>query len=631
MSSFLTPSSLDKTTSPAPPFSAPPCSVPAPYLKHTDNTAKANALLDAVVDSIPPLMHQVVDIVQVNESERTHVSAPSSPARRNKDLADILFGTDDKSSATPKPTQIIVAPHDQGVEVKDSIPKELNSTVHPATVGTEGIQETIHSTISSSVRKPVPDSMDLIRQVQERTDAAMAQLHRSPQQSRPAFYGAGVSRKRINLQDISSPFLVQSSTSIDKIPTVPTSPLNSQTGLPRTTKLSFSKRLRNTLRSKPSPPNGDEITPWTIDNGSAYASGSPRLVNRNLALSKSSLLSPGSTIDLTGNKMAISPPASAGPSLKNFMSRFRRKGQLDMTLENELRSSSPNTTSQQPSPSPSSSFRRPSTAPSSAPPLLYNGTFAKNPLPDVPISPSLSRQPTETPTLVALSPNTQASHATSLSDPNALKQFYDAAQNLGLDKSALNEFLARSQSRSKSPDWASTSLGRSDSFSADNFPNAPREIEPPDRSTSPAPEIYVEHPVDLARKSSERQYAGSPVQTRRVREIADDHTNAGNAVVRRTLIFPSANGPPTDFSSLVRKASKARKRTSNLSAQSIRSVHDRVPTPPPSRTKRLSIDPSPPVPILPTILSPINPGGLAIPRQFPEPTLDKSNSLHDSL
>jgi len=68
-----------------------------------------------------------------------------------------------------------------------------------------------------------------------------------------------------------------------------------------------------------------------------------------------------------------------------------------------------------------------------------------------------------------------------------------------------------------------------------------------------------------------------------------------------------------------------------MSAQSNRSVHDRVPTPPPpTRMKRHSVDTSPPVPTLPSS-SWTNQGGLAVPRHFPEPSLEKSGSLYDSL
>lgn len=575
----------------------------------------------------------------------------SSPGRRNKDLAEILFGpTEPMPQAVPmaaQPTQVEAEAsedderknvheavhghgHERGeAEAEHGSESEANvyepvSTVTPkleykALPQAELPHATPPEMAATVTAAQTPDAVDLMRQVQERADAAMAQLRRSPQQNRFPTSGSNVSRKKIHLQDISGPLLVQSSTSIDKIPTLPTSPQpQNKADNQRTVKLSFSKRLRNTLRSK-NAPNGDEVTPWSNDTTSSSVNNSPLVGTRNLSPSKLSHHVIGSVNDLDVQQHSkpanISPPASAGPSLKNFMSRFRKKGPSEGTSEPEHRNGSlPAKSSDSPVLSAPPVGRTSFQLPPVAPLLGRSGSVSQV---RKTVAPSLSRQPTETPTIIA------PSSPPPPSDTGALKQFFEAAQTLGLDQAAVNDLLVRSNTV-KSTTSAAESNAQSES-SGRPYLDAPRAISPL------VPEVFIERPPgDLGRSASTRRQSASPapIPPRRVMELADGHGGgARNTILRRTLIFPSGNGSSTDVAALVRRASKNRKRASAMSATSSRSVHDRVPTPPPTRAKRQSQDPSPPMPNLPWMNQP----GRSPSRYTPETPVENSNSPYDSL
>ncbi|KAI5124490.1 hypothetical protein M0805_003017 [Coniferiporia weirii] len=619
-----------RTTSPVPQLSK----YEIPWT--TDTVTKASALLASVVDSISQPEHRDNELTESEESEMdmsppAPLSGPlttSSPGRRNKDLADILFGSGDTEPVPPlsESTQKQAREENKGEEDHDG---DAFQPVTPKAEGRELPQLDLDKRTDTSTTSIVnaTDTVDLMRQVQERTEAAMAQLRRSPQQARFQSPGPSITRKKIHLQDISGPLLVQSSTSIDRIPTLPTSPLKSpQADAQRTIKLSFSKRLRKTLRSKNTQPNGDEVTPWMNDGTSNSLAGSPIVGNRSLTPLKASTMGHGSTTDLNSppKPSNVSPPASAGPSLKHFMSLFRKKGQTDGLSENDQRTASMASTNQLPMSTPATG-RHSFQLPPSAPLLARSGSVSQGKPIVALTAPSLSRQPTETPTIIVPSSPSTLSPP---SEPGALKQFYEAAQSLGLDQAALNEFLARSQPGSGgSPEHlSSATLARSNSAAARSSVEAPRALSPL------IPEVFVERPpVDLSRSASQRQYASSPIPAapRRVRELVDPNGNSRNAVVRRTIIFPSTNGSTTDVSSLARRTS--RKRASGLSVQSNRSVHDRVPTPPPLKAKRQSVDPSPPVPNLPASSSRSNQGSRATSRLTPDVPAEKLNSLYDSF
>ncbi|EJD05954.1 uncharacterized protein FOMMEDRAFT_132375 [Fomitiporia mediterranea MF3/22] len=639
-----------RTTSPAPVHGL-------PWAPSVESTVKANALLTSVVNSIQP-SEPTEPVRDESEDNDLHilpsppVLAPiptSSPGRRNKDLAEILFGV---SESEPVPSLPEVEPEPEHAPVQEPAPKHEPAPLDDQGRNTEEDRPRFEFPQRSAVPPKVEDigltqlapnhgleltsdsghtadSSDLIRQVQERTEAAMAQLRRSPQQGRFPIAGSQITKKKINLQDISAPLLVQSSTSIDKIPTVSTSPLKPThpNDGQRTVKMSLSRRLRNTLRSKNAGPNGDEVTPWTLDNTSSSFTNSPQVGNRSLTPSKGSVTDLYVQPKLTN----VSPPASAGPNLKTFMSRFRKKGQQNGPMEHEQKHG---LTSTMPSNAPSQSapangrhsFQLP---PSSAPLLSRSGSISQAVARIIPTAPSLSRQPTER--TVVNSPSSPPASAPS--EPTALRQFYEAAQSLGLDQSALNDFLARSNSSAGKHPYPSTSAP---TRYHDESPEKP-SLEPIRASSPVIPELFIQRPGadHSGNNTTLRERASSPVPAptpRRVREIADSHGNVRNTVVRRTLIFPSTNSSTTDLASLSRKATtKSYKRASNLSVQSNRSIHERIPTPPPPKAKRQSIDPSPPVPSLPSPLSLSNSGRLSSSRLTPEIPIEKSpyDSFYD--
>ncbi|KAL5511529.1 hypothetical protein ACEPAH_4746 [Sanghuangporus vaninii] len=619
-----------RTTSPAPTSGL-------PFTSNAESTAKANALLNTVVDSIPApeLMEHERDASDDTEVQTVPPSAPflapiptSSPGRRNKDLAEILFGSSEPEPVPtlPEPEPEPVSSQEPGQNAGEQDRLDV-SRPSPVTSKDEDNVRPISDRGANMTSDNVhfADHNDLIRQVQERTEAAMAQLRRSPQQGRFPTSSPHIAKKKINLQDISGPLLVQSSTSIDKIPTIPTSPLNpAHNESQRSVKMSFSRRLRNTLRSKNVHPNGEEVTPWALDNTSSSFTSSPQVGNRSLTPSKAS------TTDLNAHSKPsnVSPPASAGPNLKSFMSRFRKRGQPTSPMEHEHKNNSSSAiSSNTPSLSVSANGRRSfQLAPSSVPLLSRSGSVSHAFARDGPTAPSLSRQPTETPTITASS----SSPAPSPPEPAVLKQFFEAAQNLGLDQSTLDEILARAQPPTRR-DFETTVTGNRGDLSAEEPSGRPA------RPYSPViPEVFIERPIaDLSRSTSARQLAGSPLPPaapRRVREIADAHGNARSTVLRRTLILPSTNGSTTDLASLSRKpTTKSYKRASNVSVQSNRSVHERIPTPPPSKAKRQSIEPSPPVPSLPSPLSLSNSGRFSSSRLTPETPVEKSpyDSFYD--
>lgn len=638
-----------QTTSPAPQIAN-----QFTYPRPQDASAKASALLNSVLDSIDqPVIPRfdgngqfVVSNGKEREDRATKLEVPltqdepPSPSRRNKDLADIIFGSDSPASSSTTqefvPEPPVRSSEPNGAE-RSFIPETV---VPPQPVASTSSERTARQTdveiadVAIHPNRPiVMDPNELIRQVQERTEAAMAQLNRSPRQGVFPSATSPITRKRVNPHDISGPLNVQSSASIDKIPTValPTnrSTANLQRASTTTSKFSLTKRLRNTLRNKPSQPNGDEVTPWTANNAS---SSSISRANGNRSLTPSKAL--GSTSDLNGLKGPNhSPPSSAGPSLKGFMSRFRRKGQTDAMSESEHRNGSSHYSSTASHSSISPVDRHTPSTPQSAPPTTFNYGSMSSARSESHASPSSSHLTNASLNsyFAPTSPTSQNSHDAppSAASSLALQQFLSAGINLGLNQADLNEMLTRSQPRDqRSPDMMSGgTLTRNNSLAVKSLPDPQAEVNSTVRMTSPVPEVYVEQVSDLGRRPSQRQYAGSPAPApRRVREIAGGHVNTGNGVVRRTIIFPSANGSTPDLSTLFRKVSKRGKRVSGLSMQSARSVHDRAPTPPPLKVKRLSTDTSPPVPTMPAWTGQ---SSLTTSRQFPDSNTEKSNSIYD--
>ncbi|KAG8908663.1 hypothetical protein FRC00_011084 [Tulasnella sp. 408] len=201
-------------------------------------------------------------------------------------------------------------------------------------------------------------------------------------------------------------------------------------------------------------------------------------------------------------------------------------------------------------------------------------------------------------------------------DETAVKQLFDAASNLGLDKAALNDLLARSTSTSsRSTGW--TARPASAATTATSATSATAVANPPSQRDSGRSFF------GLRREPSARAPALSSVSERSVQGPNEE----GQTILRRTLIFPSeAESALSRRPSQATKASKKKNRFSTQSAQSARSVQERVPTPPPNRiSRRLSKDQSPPVPALPPgIASNGQDNGSPIP---PRPSHKSQNSV----
>ncbi|CAK5277758.1 unnamed protein product [Mycena citricolor] len=350
---------------------------------------------------------------------------------------------------------------------------------------------------------------ELAREIQRKADAAMIMLHKQPSNSNLAVPPKGSTRKRINPHQISTPQLVSASTSVDTIPLPSPSLSGGQFKIG-----SRLKRLRGSLRTK-TMPTAHDVTPFPPELQSPQAA----------RYDPTKFRAPGPTVmsatEFEGFKVSAplppSPPASAGPGLKGFMARFRgRQRASDNPLDShaDLR------------------------------PMYKSG----------PSSETLSSGH-----VPAASPDDGRA---------AIKQLFDAASNLGLDQTALNDLLVRSGSTSsRASEWSP--LSRNASRTTSNEPARSHRTHPSIVAESPEP--VVERKAEAERKES-------------------------NAVVRRTIIFPSESRTSTiDISVLLRKHSSRRRRASSASVSS-RSVHDRVPTPPPPKPQRFSNVPAPPLP-----------------------------------
>ncbi|RPD59152.1 hypothetical protein L226DRAFT_536163 [Lentinus tigrinus ALCF2SS1-7] len=618
----------------------------------SDQVAKANALLNAVVDSIEsPSIRQP----QTLPPEEPTLVVPaltdieqSSPMRRNRALAEALFGAEDHPNASAPP-QISIMP-DMTSDPDDDEPiqptlspikplqtpkrsdslrhaKQARSPISPSVATMPTSPGGLLSPLSpTSNMNPV----ELALEVQRRAEAATAALRKSPSIPKMNDGTGTLPRKRISPNKISAPTLVSASTSVDAIPLRSPTPA-SQHGSSKIG--SRFKKLRGTIRAKHPIPNGEEVTPYPLDLRSPQGTHHPAGSSPSLALRTDPLplvTSPG-LIEPPRIKAPAplpSPPASATPGLKGFMARFRK--QRAAAPEPLAPASLAAPSRHGPSASNSATSALSSTSSGSSPDHPYGPMPHSAPALQTFFRSTSPIHPPQSPT-----PRPPDSHARAPSQPrsdeDALKQLFDAATNLGLDQAALNDLLARSPSTSsRSTAW--TKLTRATS------PNESRKSQVPVIRGRATPES-VRSPVSEGRpsvdgysprpsaelKSPGRKSLDTP---QRPRQQAQQQPHAtANAIVRRTIIFASDSRASTmDLSALVRKQSASRRRAS---ISSNRSVHDRVPTPPPPHRgtgRRFSTDASPPVPQLPQALAVQNESMLAVPSP-----VEKSSSAYDSL
>ena len=599
----------------------------------------------------------------------------SQSSRRNRDLAQALFG-ENGNGLPPAPTHHAPLPPQVSLRTAYHQPSPSTPTLleRSPTHVRSATEEPASAISPSSPSSPYPMQMtrntsilrspkalvnqtELAREVQRKTEAATASLKRGPSAKYNDTNASAISlsRKRITPHQISTPHLVSASTSMDTIPLRSPSVASSNIQPQKSAKLGQRIRRWGTLRTKPMP-TGEEITPFPLDAQSAYSSTAAQTA-RYTASNVSIPRPPASAGFPESRSMAPlpSPPATAGPGLKGFMSRFRRPRTTDMSPERERRSieqdrrprppiSNPisgTSTSplneyvfprqHQPSQSQSAPAEKPTFQSPASPPAIR-----PEPLPSAPFT-EWSGQPNADPPQHPGQPEANAN------DNLALKQLFDAASNLGLDQTALNDLLARSGSTSSRSTAGWAMLTRNDSVTRPETRNESamdRARSPTTSDVRPRAGGFLGRNEDTVVNNAIPRKRVPPL---RARLEGEDGDAGANTIVRRTIIFPSELRTSTiDLNILTRKNSSSirRHRPTSGSAGSVasssRSVHDRAPTPPPPRSptgRRFSHDTSPPVPQLPASFSSQaeNMLPLATPRPTAAGPMEKSSSAYDSL
>lgn len=603
--------------------------------------SKANALLDSVVDSIQAPRLNTSSVLSESRTGTDVVAnsstdpEPSSATRRKNALAQALFGASDSDQSLIPPSPVptdepntgsgLPAEHAPLIERSVSAgARSLREAVSPSSpsVNASGL-------ISSSSATGSPDKQqELAKEVQRRAQAAMADLHRMP--SNPKGQDAS-QRRRIEPGQISGPKLVSASTSVDTIPVRSESVASGQLSAvqnqsPTSSKFGTRfKKFRGSLRAKPASDGPQYPSDLPSSNGDRSLAATPDVPASFNATEPSQpkpvLASPQVTV------------APTGPGLKGFVSRFLRPRSGE-TPEPGHRKQWPSSSA---SVSISSYFAQQqleghpemsdSQTTQSAPP--DNKSFR----PDTPVSPESSpvhKQPPSAPALPSSVPDPSATRAV---DESALKQFIDAANNLGLDQDALTELLSRSNTigsrltAQSSKHLSTTSVdrryGRSDPPLSEPAP-APAPGSTAQRSLVQTPQRTSSETVEKANIRRPLARNGTPSES------------ANSTVVRRTLIFPSeARQPTPEPGASLRKSSSTRRHrsASAMSMNSNRPLHERAPTPPPPKSptgRRFSAEQSPPMPHIPNSLL-AQTETINAPQSAPAVPLEKSNSAYDSL
>ena len=409
---------------------------------------------------------------------------------------------------------------------------------------------------------------------------------------------------------------MSASTSVDTIPVISTvSP--SQPAQNSSSKFgSRFRKLTGTLRSKQPLPSGEEITPFPLEPKTPPSTQTLTYNPSQLVRGEPAIASAIEPRRFETSPVVPSPPASAGPGLKGFMSRFRKSRPADPVpahQHQERRAPLPSGTA---SLSPSS----PNNSSTSSSPLVQHvqsapatkSVFSSNrsSRPMTPQAHSFSPEP-------AIPEDSVAPESTE-QETDALRQLFDAASNLGLDQDALTQLIARSPSTSSRATTLAKVIRSSSTKSRPKSPHSPVPTDgrPSIDATLPRPSAEIKQ-LNI-RKNGE--------STTRSRQEQRDAT--ASVIVRRTIILPSdPRVSAVEWNNLMRKQSSSRKRRSAGagSTQSKGSVQDRVPTPPPNRSalKRFSNDSSPPLPHLANSFAQLDVGSSG--------QVEKSSSAYDSL
>ncbi|TFK27392.1 hypothetical protein FA15DRAFT_666475 [Coprinopsis marcescibilis] len=476
-------------------------------------------------------------------------------------------------------------------------------------------------------------------EMQQKVQAATLAL-RKPSSNEGIGQHTALPRKRIDPSKISGPTLVSASTSVDAIP-LKTPSLTSNTSSGSLKIGSRFRKLRGSLRAAKPAATIDENGASPADSTSPAAQVA---TYDHEKLKAASGPNSSGAAEATRYKIPVpSPPASAGPGLKGFMARFRTKRATDIPQSTSSSTLDHHQGSPQLPLSPmsplSKHFPISPTTPNQFSSNQYNADSGYTVT-----TPRQEHHRLQAPS----SPLSQQNHIVPDSPPGgdseALQQFLAAATKIGIDHSALNDFLARSGSVSSrnllnhsGPVLNSgPNQGHPNAYSGDSHLAVP--IQQPNLSSSSGSDHTATPAMFSTSQSSVTSNNGDlygeegmgaeegfdrRASTKRPEHLRKQRDTAANAVVRRTLIFIDPRQSTVDHGGVLRRSSTKRRRTS-VQSVSNRSVHDRVPTPPPSKTpigKRFSHDGSPPVPQLPQSLGgqaenllPVPPGGFGNPQ-----------------
>ncbi|CAA7265440.1 unnamed protein product [Cyclocybe aegerita] len=642
-------SNYSRITSP-PPQMQPPSS-PSTFTSD-DHFSKASALLNSVVESIK-------DHPAALNTSTSSISPPSSDeisptTRRNRDLAHVLFGTEDDGKdesskedpiipiPDPEPAPIVsnpATPTPPATQFPSTLPPPI-PVAEPAAPQPFTVPYLHRNPSTNRIPQTPQEEAALAREVQQKAEAAMIALKKDPSRVNlgDSLKQSPSVRKKIDTSQISTPTLVSTTTNVDTLP-IRSPSLSSSTNSAPSKLGSRFKKLRGSLRAKTTAEENASLESVKTPPATQTAHYDPARLN---------VPSPSSATESGRFKVPVpSPPASAGPGLKGFMARFRNKQRMSemppvgerpaptvttpITLSTPLTPRLTESTTHKALTSPADRSHNASPRPSSQPRPMYSRFPPANPPPVPAPAPQQQAQVPDSPNSLEASKSAAA-----------LEQLFAAANNLGLDQGALNDLLARSASTS-----SRTLLTRNNSVAAaSSRPSFSKEgaaqvsyvgSTGSDQTATPTnygglSDQQQDRSVTQAGTSEEvlsrKPSARRPEHLRRPKEGQNE--TPAKAVVRRTIIYAN---DAADFAALIQRKNSTRRRRASATSVSSRSVHDRAPTPPPPKAptvKRFSADGMPPMPQLPNFLGQAE-KMLNVPPTSIGGPIEKSNSTYDSL
>ena len=531
-------------------------------------------MLNSVVDSIKDQPSNIDTNPTTPTSAFPDDQNISPNTRRNRDLAHVLFGTEDDLADDDLRDDTVKMKVNPG---PDSSASAISGPQSDAPAATSSMTATIAALSITELASngehkapPMPSPYLLHRnpsapripqtpqeeaaltlEVQQKADAAMVALNKNPSHVNLAdgLRHTPSIRRRIDPSQISTPKLVSATTSVQ---TVPLRSPSLSSNNPGPSKLgSRFRKLRGSLRAKNLVSSGEETVAADISKSppaSQLAHYDPVMLDPPGAPKLSSATEAGRF------KVSIpSPPASAGPGLKGFMARFRNKQRISETPPGGHLGGPRATSPLSPVPALSSSvtspltprFVEPTTPKAASSYGDKNHTVTARPAGQP--RPMYSRFPPASPPAPLQAPPHAPTETPDGSKSAHLEQLFSAANKLGLDESALSDLLARSGSASsrsllsknttsaaKPTEWNDIqqvsyvgSTSSDQTATPTSYSNPLTDFQSRARPTEMRP---ITPDDSLSRKPSTRK----PDHLRRPREGQND--NANSAIVRRTII-----------------------------------------------------------------------------------------------